>query len=139
MSRKTVKLTIRKNIRSPKYNVLFGYNKLATGGRVDFPWGSISTFGGSVVNPTRRSKRSGLRFIVENNRKRITHVSHNVSPMRKKKGVTYVQNKSLGYIFKNFKPVKNNQFNENDLVLLRLLLSEEALKSNEKLTTRKVA
>ena len=133
MSRKTVKLTIRKNIRSPKYNVLFGYNKLATGGRVDFPWGSISTFGGSVINPTRRSKRSGLRFIVENNRKRMTHVSHNVSPVRKKKGVTYVQNKSLGY------PVKNNQFNENDLVLLRLLKSEAALKSNEKLTTRKVA
>ena len=139
MSRKTVKLTIRKNIRSPKYNVLFGYNKLATGGRVDFPWGSISTFGGSVNNPTRRSKRSGLRVIIENNRKSVTHVTHNVSPVRKKKGVTYVQNKSLGYIFKNFKPVKNNQFNENDLVLLRLLLSEVALKSNEKLTTRKVA
>ena len=139
MSRKTVKLTIRKKVRSPKYNVLFGYNKLATGGRVDFPWGSISTFGGSVNNPTRRSKRSGLRVIIENNRKSVTHVTHNVSPVRKKKGVTYVQNKSLGYIFKNFKPVKNNQFNENDLVLLRLLLSEVALKSNEKLTTRKVA
>ena len=54
MSRKTVKLTIRKNIRSPKYNVLFGYNKLATGGRVDFPWGSISTFGGSVINQHER-------------------------------------------------------------------------------------
>ena len=133
MARKTVKLTIRKNARSPKYKTLFGYHVLPTGGRIDGPWVSISTFGGSVNNPTRRSKRSGLRVIIENNRKSVTHVTHNVSPVRKKKGVTYVQNKALGY------PVKNNQFNENDLVLLRLLLSEVALKSNEKLTTRKVA
>jgi len=82
MARKTVKLTIRRNARSPKYNVLFGYNKLATGGRVDGPWFSISTFGGSNINPTRRTKRSGLRFIVENNRKRLTHVTHNVSGVR---------------------------------------------------------
>ena len=79
MARKTVKLTICRNARSPKYNVLFGYNKLATGKRVDGPWFSISTFGGSVINPTRRTKGSGLRFIVENNRKRLTHVTHNVT------------------------------------------------------------
>ena len=84
MSRKTVKITIRQNARSPKYNVLFGYNKLATGGRVDGPWFSISTFGGSIINPTRRTKRSGLRFIVENNRKRLTHVTHNVSGVGRK-------------------------------------------------------
>ena len=80
--RKTIKLTIRQNIRSPKYNALFGYNKLATGGRVDGPWFSIATFGGSNINPTRRTRRSGLRFIVENNRKGLTHVTHNVSGVR---------------------------------------------------------
>ena len=79
MARKTVKLTIRRNARSKKYNVLFGYTKLATGWRVDGPWFSISTFGGSIINPTRRTKGSGLRFIVENNRKRLTHVTHNVA------------------------------------------------------------
>ena len=79
MARKTVKLTIRRNARSKKYGVLFGYTKLATGWRVDGPWFSISTFGGSIINPTRRTKGSGLRFIVENNRKRLTHVTHNVA------------------------------------------------------------
>ena len=79
MATKTVKLPILRNARSPKYNVLFGYNKLATGKRVDGPWFSISTFGGSIINPTRRTKGSGLRFIVENNRKRLTHVTHNVA------------------------------------------------------------
>ena len=83
MARKTVKLTIRRNARSPKYNVLFGYNKLATGKRVDGPWFSVSVFGGGNANPTRRTKGSGLRFIVENNRKRLTHVTHNVATVRK--------------------------------------------------------
>ena len=83
MARKTVKITIRRNARSPKYNILFGYNRLATGKRIDGPWFSISTFGGSIINPTRRTKGSGLRFIVENNRKRLTHVTHNVTTVRK--------------------------------------------------------
>tara|TARA_R110002167_G_scaffold274294_1_gene480385 strand:+ start:160 stop:417 length:258 start_codon:yes stop_codon:yes gene_type:complete len=83
MARKTVKITIRRNARSKKYGVLFGYNKLATGWRVDLPWISISVFGGGSINPTRRTKGSGLRFIVENNRKRLTHVTHNVATVRK--------------------------------------------------------
>ena len=91
MARKTVKLTIRRNARSKKYGVLFGYTKLATGWRVDLPWISISVFGGTkakrfgkvTISPTRRTKGSGLRVIVENNRKRLTHVTHNVTTVRK--------------------------------------------------------
>ena len=83
MARKTVKITIRRNARSPKYYVLFGYNKLATGKRVDGPWFSISTFGGSVINPTRRTKASGLRVIWENTRSRTTRITHDVSKVRK--------------------------------------------------------
>ena len=83
MARKTVKLTIRRKARSPKYNTLFGYNNLATGWRVDLPWISISVFGGRVTNPTRRTKASGLRVIWENNRRRTTRITHNVAAVRK--------------------------------------------------------
>jgi len=81
--RKTIKLTIRQHIRSQKYNTLLGYNKLSTGYRVDVPYASVSVFGGSIINPTRRTKGSGLRFIVENNRNSVTHVTHNVATVRK--------------------------------------------------------
>ena len=91
MARKTVKITIRRNARSKKYGVLFGYTKLATGWRVDLPWISISVFGGTkakrfgkvTISPTRRTKASGLRVIWENNRRRTTRITHDISKVRK--------------------------------------------------------
>ena len=79
MAKSTIKLTIRKRSRSPKYRTLLGYNKLDNGWRVDVPYASVSCFSGSVTNPTRRNKASGLRFIIENNRIKSTRITHNVA------------------------------------------------------------
>lgn len=78
MSKKTIKVTIRKNCRSPIYPDLFGLFSLKTGWRLNVPYASVSCFGGDI-NPTRRSRVSGLRFIWENNRKRSTRITHNVA------------------------------------------------------------
>ena len=72
----TFKVTVRKNIRSPKYKTLFGVNRIANGVRGDFPWLSVATFSPNSGKETIRSKNSGLRAIYENNRKGITRVYH---------------------------------------------------------------
>jgi len=85
MAKKTIKVTIRKNCRSPqkdnkklRYPELFGLYGLKTGWRLNVPYASVSCFGGDI-NPTRRSRVSGLRFIWENNRKHSTRITHNVA------------------------------------------------------------
>lgn len=86
MSKKTIKVTIRKNCRSPqkdnkklRYPNLFGFYLLKTGWRFNFPYGSISCFNGGRNNPTMRSRMSGIRVIWENNRRRSTRITHNVA------------------------------------------------------------
>ena len=74
---KTVKLTARVNAKSPKYG--YGFHSVDNGWRVDVPYHSITVFGKSSVKPTIRSNRSGLRWIVENNRSRLVRVAHNVA------------------------------------------------------------
>ena len=78
MAKSTIKLTIRKRSRSPKYRTLLGYNKLATGWRIDVPYASVSCFSGTNNNPTRRNNGSGLRFLIVNNRTNSTRITHNV-------------------------------------------------------------
>jgi len=69
----TYKITVRKNIRSPKYG--FGINRTSHGKRFDVPYFSIASFN-PVDNKTIRFKRSGLRMIFENNRTGTTRVYH---------------------------------------------------------------
>ena len=71
----TFKVTIRKNLRSPKYRTVLGVNTLNNGWRVDVPYVSVSAFS-PAVNKTIRSKKSGLRAIYENNRSGVTRVYH---------------------------------------------------------------
>ena len=68
----TYKITVRKNIRSPKYG--FGINHTSHGRRFDVPFLSIASF--DPVNKTIRSNHSGLRLLFENNRTGITRVYH---------------------------------------------------------------
>jgi len=70
---KTVKVTLRKRFRSPKYG--FGVHRIDSGVRVDIPWHSLTLFGTDTI----RSDQSGLHLIVENNRKRLVRVYHRVS------------------------------------------------------------
>ena len=72
----TFKVTVRKNLRSPKYKTLFGVNRITNGVRVDFPWSSVATFSPNSGKETIRSKTSGLRAIYENNRTGTTRVYH---------------------------------------------------------------
>jgi len=72
----TVKLSIRKSRKSPKYNA-YGFNGTNTGWRFDMPWASLSVFNGGT-NPTIRNGFTGLRFIYENNRKNKVRIMHNV-------------------------------------------------------------
>jgi hypothetical protein len=75
---KTAKLTLRVNAKSPKYN--YGFHRTDSGWRIDVPYHSISVFdGGAQAKKTIRSNRSGLRWIVENNRKNKVRVAHNVA------------------------------------------------------------
>lgn len=75
---KTAKLTLRVNARSPKYG--YGFHSINNGWRLDIPWHSLTVFdGGRDGKKTIRSSRSGLRWIVENNRKRRVRISHNVA------------------------------------------------------------
>ena len=74
MAKKTVKTSIRVN---PKGHYNYGYHRLNTGHRFDFPFFSVSVFDGGS-NATVRSQSSGIRFIYENNRKQKTRVAHNV-------------------------------------------------------------
>lgn len=75
---KTAKLTFRVNARSPKYG--YGFHRIQNGWRFDIPWHSLTVFdGGNINKRTIRSNKSGLRWIVENNRKSKTRVAHNVA------------------------------------------------------------
>ena len=75
---KTAKLTFRVNARSPKYG--YGFHRIQNGWRFDIPWHSLTVFDGGDINKrTIRSNKSGLRWIVENNRKSKTRVAHNVA------------------------------------------------------------
>ena len=75
---KTAKITLRVNAKSPKYN--YGFHRTDSGWRIDVPYHSISVFDGGVKDKkTIRSNRSGLRWIVENNRKNKVRVAHNVA------------------------------------------------------------
>jgi hypothetical protein len=75
---KTAKLTFRVNARSPKYG--YGFHRIQNGWRFDIPWHSLTVFDGGGINKrTIRSNKSGLRWIVENNRKSKTRVAHNVA------------------------------------------------------------
>jgi len=75
---KTAKLTLRVNAKSPKYN--YGFHRIQNGWRFDIPWHSLTVFDGGDINKrTIRSNQSGLRWIVENNRKSKVRVSHNVA------------------------------------------------------------
>ena len=73
----TAKLTLRVNAKSPKYG--YGFHRPTSGWRIDVPYPSISVFGGAESKKTIRSNRSGLRWIVENNRKNKVRVAHNVA------------------------------------------------------------
>jgi hypothetical protein len=75
----TYKITIRKGLKSPKYNAIFAVNRTTNGVRVDFPFGSIQGFNPPGHKATRRTRKSGLNFIVENNRKGCTKVYHMVA------------------------------------------------------------
>tara|TARA_R100001082_G_scaffold63374_1_gene35561 strand:- start:1290 stop:1529 length:240 start_codon:yes stop_codon:yes gene_type:complete len=76
----TVKITLRKKFRSPKYKTAFGINTLKTGYRLDIPWHSIAFFGTKAgPKATIRSLKSGLNMIIENNRKGRVQVRHNVA------------------------------------------------------------
>ncbi len=72
----TAKLTLRVNAKSPKYG--YGFHRTTSGWRIDVPYHSVSVFNGGV-NQTVRSTKSGLRWIVENNRKNKVRVAHNVA------------------------------------------------------------
>jgi hypothetical protein len=72
----TFKVTIRKNLRSPKYRTILGMNTLANGFRVDVPYASVAAFRPNSGRETIRSKKSGLRAIYENNRSGVTRVYH---------------------------------------------------------------
>lgn len=73
---KTVKLTFRVNARSPKYN--YGFHRIQNGWRFDIPWHSLTVFdGGNINKRTIRSNQSGIRWIVENNRKNKARVTNN--------------------------------------------------------------
>ena len=75
---KTAKLTFRVNAHSPKYG--YGFHRIQNGWRFDIPWHSLTVFDGGDINKrTIRSHRSGLRWIVENNRKSRTRVAHNIA------------------------------------------------------------
>jgi len=75
---KTAKLTLRVNPRSPKYG--YGFHRIQNGWRFDIPWHSLTVFDGGDINKrTIRSHRSGLRWIVENNRKGRVRVTHNIA------------------------------------------------------------
>jgi hypothetical protein len=75
---KTAKLTFRVNARSPKYG--YGFHRIQNGWRFDIPWHSLTVFDGGDINKrTIRSNKSGLRWIVENNRKSKTRVAHNIA------------------------------------------------------------
>ena len=77
MSKKTVKTSIRVN---PKGHYSYGFHKLPSGYRLDIPYASVSVFDGGLLNKrTIRSRRSGIRFIYENNRKGKVRVAHNVA------------------------------------------------------------
>ena len=71
----TFKVTVRKNLRSPKYRTVLGVNTLNNGWRVDVPYVSVAAFS-PAVNKTIRSKKSGLKAIYENNRRGVTRVYH---------------------------------------------------------------
>ena len=71
----TFKVTVRQNLRSPKYRTVLGVNTLNNGWRVDVPYVSVAAFS-PAVNNTSRSKKSGLRAIYENNRSGVTRVYH---------------------------------------------------------------
>ena len=73
---KTAKLTLRVNAKSPKYG--YGFHRTTSGWRIDVPYYSVSVFNGGA-NQTVRSTKSGLRWIVENNRKNKVRVAHNVA------------------------------------------------------------
>ncbi len=72
----TFKVTVRKNVRSPKYRTLLGLNKINNGFRVDLPYVSVARFRPNSGKETIRSKKSGLRAIYENNRSGVTRVYH---------------------------------------------------------------
>ncbi len=72
----TAKLTLRVNAKSPKYG--YGFHRTNSGWRIDVPYHSVSVFNGGA-NQTVRSTKSGLRWIVENNRKNKVRVAHNVA------------------------------------------------------------
>lgn len=75
---KTAKITLRVNAKSPKYN--YGFHRIQNGWRFDIPWHSLTVFDGGDINKrTIRSNKSGLRWIVENNRKSKTRVAHNIA------------------------------------------------------------
>ena len=76
----TYKITVRKNIRSPKYG--FGINHTSHGWRLDVPYFSVASF--DPINKTIRSNHSGLRMIVENNRTGTTRVYHLVGKRNEK-------------------------------------------------------
>ena len=71
----TFKVTVRQNLRSPKYRTVLGVNSLNNGWRVDVPYVSVAAFS-PAVNKTIRSKKSCLRAIYENNRSGVTRVYH---------------------------------------------------------------
>ena len=77
MSR-TIKTSIRVNAKSPKYN--YGFHRTTSGYRGDAPYMSLSVFdGGPLTKRTIRSRRSGVRFIYENNRTGKTRIAHNAA------------------------------------------------------------
>jgi hypothetical protein len=74
----TYKITMRKNAKSPheKYNTLFGINRTSTGYRVDIPWHSLTKMNPKGSRRMVRSSTSGIRLIVENNRRGKSSVFH---------------------------------------------------------------
>ena len=72
----TFKVTVRKNLRSPKYRTVLGVNTLNNGWRVDVPYVSVAAFRPNSGRETIRSKKSGLKAIYENNRRGVTRVYH---------------------------------------------------------------
>jgi len=74
----TYKFTMRVNAKSPheKYNTLFGINRTSTGYRLDVPFHSLTKINPKGGRKMVRSSTSGIRLIVENNRRGKSSVFH---------------------------------------------------------------
>ena len=72
----TYKITMRKNAKSPKYDTLFGINSTSTGYRLDVPFHSLTKMNPKGSRKMVRSSTSGIRLIVENNRRGKSSVFH---------------------------------------------------------------